>query len=216
MEGTGRVDRGEPDHLEPAEPHPRRATRRCDGPRDHDRSRQHSPEQETDDREVSTPDATDAEPGTSILEDPDRPWETYVKLESDREADRFFGSFDDDHPGESGGTATPAEGEPLVTALETPAAEDLGGSAPHWHEQPGTTTAPVDSAESSDAGEADDQGAEHPESDPVEGEDSEPANDGSGDGEPVTGPFGTIGDLAPEWADDARDADDTTEGGEPR
>ena len=32
--------------------------------------------------------------------------------------------------------ATPRRRRPLVTAMETPAATDLGGSAPHWHEQP--------------------------------------------------------------------------------
>ncbi|MEZ3161904.1 ATP-binding cassette domain-containing protein [Microbacterium sp. BWT-B31] len=43
----------------------------------------------------------------------DRPWEQYVKTDSDREADRFFAAFDDSVDGAaSGGGGTPVEADP--------------------------------------------------------------------------------------------------------
>ena len=178
----------------------------------------------TDELEDRTSEQLDGEPATSIPEDSDRPWETYVKLESDVEADRFFGSFDDGLDARRvGAFATPTEGEPLVTAMETPAATDLGGSAPHWHEQPEPLSAADrhpgeddrgrrDDAE--DDAEADEPGAQHPEADPRRQADADQRHRRGRRAD--TGSFGTIGDLSAEWADAERDDDDTTEGGEPR
>jgi hypothetical protein len=171
------------------------------------------------------------EPATSIPEDSDRPWETYVKLESDLEADRFFGSFDEGL--DAGEPATPAGGQPLVTAMETPAATDLGGSAPHWHVQPEPLSAAAespdigddddidtldddaaDTLDDGDAADADEPSAQHPDSDPPG--DAGADGDDNPDADTDTGSFGTIGDLSAEWADAERGDDDTNEGGEPR
>jgi ABC-type multidrug transport system ATPase subunit len=114
-----------------------------------------SPEQASGEREDATSHPNEGEPALSIPEDSDRPWETYVKLESDVEADRFFGSFDDGSP-DGSDPATPDDEAPPVTAMETPAPEDLGGSPPHWHEQPEPVPVVDDSPEAAEGDHAED------------------------------------------------------------
>lgn len=182
-------------------------------------------EQAPDEAEEGTSEDLQGEPATSIPEDSDRPWETYVKLESDVEADRFFGSFDEGL--DAGEPATPTGGQPLVSAMETPAATDLGGSSPHWHEQPEPLSATAesratgddsdtDTSDGGDARDADEPSAQHPDSDPPGDADADSDDNPDTSWDADAGSSGPIGDLSPEWADAERGDDDTSEGGEQR
>jgi ABC-2 type transport system ATP-binding protein len=93
-----------------------------------------APEQPTpQDADEGTPDEGTPDEGTpDEPADEDRPWEDYVKTDSDVEADRFFAAFD-----ASAGAAGPADGAEHAgdEASDLPAGEGDAPEPPGEHEQ---------------------------------------------------------------------------------
>ncbi|MGK3954100.1 ATP-binding cassette domain-containing protein [Microbacterium sp. I2] len=140
----------------------------------------------------------------------ERPWENHVKTESDVEADRFFGRFDDEEesgsePSEGGGAepteepeaaTEPADGpaaeaesepEPETAAEPVPAdgSESANGPEPGAEPEPEPSAAQEHEPESEAAPEAPQpEGSEDPEGERVEASPPEPAPDAGPDPDP--------------------------------
>ena len=151
----------------------------------------------TDDQ--STEDSPDEAP-----HDVERPWEEYIRTDSDEEADRFFSSFDADRAAAAAAANASAAPEDAHTSTESEAPGDHPDQAPFGNDD--ADAPPVDPGHVDSAPEPDEPAASEP---PIEPDTDEAITDEVVSFEP------DIDDSDDPGAADPRDADDS-EGGEQR
>lgn len=157
------------------------------------------------DDELSTPEPADA--------DDDRPWEHYVKTDSDMEADAFFAAFDADgnprvapasdagpEPEPEPGREPEPEPEPEAEAAAAADGESDAASSPRGDEaEPDSVTEPQSLAEPEPEAEP------QPEAEPEPWAEPEPEAEPDPEAEPQPEPEGWVAELgfAPDAAEDA-------------
>ncbi|WP_457099476.1 ATP-binding cassette domain-containing protein [Microbacterium sp. P5_E9] len=193
-----------------------------------------APDDGDDSAEPAADDAVTEDSPEEAPHDVERPWEEYIRTDSDEEADRFFSSFDADQAAAAAAANSAAAPEDAHSSAESEAPEDHPDQPPFGNAD--ADAPPVDPGHVDNAPESEEPTVSEP---PIEADtdeaitdevvtfepdvddsDDAPSDETADEPNPDTSEFGTIGDLSPDWSEepgaaDPRDADDS-EGGEQR